>query len=468
MTAPTMSLTPQWVQQAILYHIFPLGALGAEIRNPWVSDDTSRPPLHRIRDLVRWIPHLQQMGVNTLLLGPIWNSESHGYDTVELGQPDPRLGSREDYKWTFSQFKKNGFRLVLDAVFNHVGRHFPKFQSILQLKQQSPWKHWFSGLDFKPGSPYGDDVFYDTWDGHWKLVKLRLDQSEVRQYLLDQVGQWIAEYEIDGLRLDAADTIDPAFWPLLRSHTSTIKPDFWLFGEQVFGDYRNIAGPQSLHGTTNYECYKGFWSSANETNMHEVAHSLKRQYQDPGIYNDLVLVNFLDNHDVDRIASKMRVPSRLYPLHILLLTLPGVPALYYGSEFGLLGTKEKTSDWPLRPHLDPAGMHLQGTQPNLPQEIQRLTTLRYNFPALTQGSYREIGVGPDWLVFERTLHDQTVVVAISISPNPQSQTIALPKNGCWKDVLNGDTFEAESSQDGKASKLVISIPACWGRVLLKE
>ena len=227
-------------------------------------------------------------------------------------------------------------------------------------------------------------------------------------------------------------------------------------------DYRHLAGPESLHGATNYEAYKGFWSSANDRNMHEVAYALKRQFQSPGIYRHLSLVNFLDNHDVNRIASVLAEPAHLYPLHLLLLTLPGTPALYYGSETGLAATKGQ-DDWPLRPRLRPEG--LSGIAPSLPGDIARLAALRREHPVLAQGAYRELSVGPDWLVFQRGEGQDAALVLVSLAQDARTLEVSLAGlgdsgAGLWRDVLNGGDFAAEAR-----GLLRLELPGCWGRVL---
>lgn len=447
--------TPSWTAQAIIYHIYPLGALGAEHHNPGPME-----PKPRIRDLVQWIPHLKELGVNTLLLGPIWNSESHGYDTIDLRTLDPRLGTNEDLAWTLSQLKSAGFRILLDAVFNHVGRRFFGFLDVQHHREQSPYRHWFSGLSFDPSSPMGDGIVYDTWDGHWSLVKLRVEHPEVQAYIVDSLRHWITEYDIDGIRLDAADVIDPQLWPVLRDVAGGVKPEFWLFGEQVFGDYRTIAGDNRLHGVTNYECYKGFWSSVNDRNMYEIAYALRRQFEEPGLYTHLAMVNFLDNHDVPRIASKLTQAHGVFPLYLLLSAIPGIPAIYYGSESAVPGVKA-SDDWPLRPALSVQEIKTRGGHPELVETLGRLMALRKQTPELLYGDYTQVQVDSEYLIFRRRYEDSQVLVGISIADH--DRVISMPElaGSAWESLLDPDL--PITRVDGGIPE--ITLPANWGFII---
>ncbi len=335
-----------WSESAFFYHIYPLGLCGA----PYFNDFTSAP-VNRLEKLFPWLDHLQSLGVNALYLGPLFESSEHGYDTADYFHVDRRLGDQALLQRFSAEVHRRGMKLILDGVFNHVGRHFWAFRDLLEKGGGSPYADWFAGLRFDQHNGYGDPFTYDTWGDYESLVRLNLHNPQVREHLLQAVASWIEDYDIDGLRLDAADCVDAGFQDELAAFTSQLKPDFWLLGEITAGDYRRWTQPGRLHSVTNYEAYKGLYSSHNDSNYFEITHTLERQFGAGGLYRGLPLYNFADNHDVNRIANVLKSPTHLFPLHMLLFSMPGVPSIYYGSEFGLPGTKADT-DWPLRPELN--------------------------------------------------------------------------------------------------------------------
>ncbi len=220
----------------------------------------------------------------------------------------------------------------MDGVFNHVGRDFWAFRDLLSRPESSPYQSWFAGFQLGKRSPLGDPFWYEDWNGHYSLVKLNLAHPDVRSHLFQAIETWMREYRIDGLWLDAADVLDPSFIHDLGSFFRGLKPDFWMWGEIIHGDYRRWANPDMLDAVTNYEVCKGLHSSLNDRNYFEIACALNRQFGPNGLYRGLPLYNFADNHDVNRVASDLKHPDHLYPLYALLFSMPGVSSLYYGSE----------------------------------------------------------------------------------------------------------------------------------------
>lgn len=451
-------MTPSWTKDAIFYHIYPLGLVGA----PQVND-LSQSAVSRLDKLIPWLDHIKDLGVNALYLGPVFQSSRHGYDTIDYYHVDRRLGDNGTLERFADAVHQRGMRLVLDAVLNHVGRQFWAFEDIIKLKQKSDYRDWFKNLRFDGRSPAGDPFQYESWQGHYSLVNLNLSHPHVRAHLLDAVGMWMDRFGIDGLRLDAADCIDLDFLRTLRDFTKARRADFWLMGEIVHGDYRKWANPETLDTVTNYETYKSLYSSLVEANYHEVAYALNRQFGPDGIYRDLWLYNFVDNHDVDRVASKLQDSDLLYPLYLLLFTMPGIPSIYYGSEWGIKGQKEGWSDAALRPALDLGRMGSAASQPDLAWDIQRLAALRKSFPALRLGDYRQVLVNPKQLVFQRQFEGERMIIALN--SDSQSANIDIPvdkRSGAFVDVLHDNQgFEI---RDGS---LQLHLPARWGRVLLR-
>ena len=450
-------MNSSWTKDAIFYHIYPLGLCAAPERN-----DLTLPAVERLNTLTPWLNHIQSLGANAIYLGPVLQSSSHGYDTIDYYQVDRRLGDNQTLARFADALHKRGMRLVLDAVFNHVGRDFWAFQDILVHGEKSHYRDWFHNLRFGEKSPKGDPFQYESWDGHYSLVKLNLKNRDVRAHIFDAVAMWMDQFGIDGLRLDAADCIDLDFLQALHDFTKARRPDFWLIGEVVHGDYREWANPATLDSVTNYECYKGLYASLKDANYFEIAYGINRQFGDDGIYRGIPLYNFVDNHDVDRVASKLNDPGLLYPLYMLLFTMPGIPSIYYGSEWGITGVKARWTDAPLRPALDIKSMMHKAPQPDLSSVIQRLSKIRQASPALKSGTYRQIFVDHKQYAFLRQLEEEKVLIILNSDVEKKELVLEVPwREGVLKDQLNpGGPF---SIHDGKVR---LSIPPRWGRILL--
>lgn len=243
----------------------------------------------------------------------------------------------------------------------------------------------------------GDPFWYEGWSGHYDLVKLNLNNPYVVEHLLNAVGMWIDEFGIDGLRLDAADCVDLGFFKKLKEFCKGKRPDFWLMGEIIHGDYNRWANSEALDSVTNYECYKGIYSSHNDHNYFEIAHSLQRQFAQGGIYQNLCLYNFLDNHDVDRIASHLKEQNHLENTYTIMYCMPGVPSIYYGSEWGISGSRTNTSDDALRPEINLG--QINNANENLNSYLKKLGNIRKSLEALQFGNYNNEYIRNEQLVF---------------------------------------------------------------------
>ena len=430
--------------------------VGAPRRN-----DFGAAPVARLEKLYPWLDHIQSLGATAIYLGPLFKSTAHGYDTADYFQVDRRLGDRAVLADFAREVHRRGLRLVLDGVFNHVGRDFWAFRDVQQHRQDSAFCGWFQGLDFNRPSPAGDPFWYEGWSGHYDLVKLNLDHPEVREHLFEAVRMWVEEFEIDGLRLDAADQLSDEFQRALAAHCRGLRSDFWLMGEMVHGDYRQLANPEMLDATTNYELYKSLYSSHVDRNYFELAYALNRQFGPEGIYRGLNLYNFADNHDVNRIASSLKNQAHLYPLYCLLFTMPGIPSIYYGSEWGLGGRRSVYSDAALRPALE-LSQAATAPQPGLARDIARLAALRRQNPALVHGDYAQLHVSAEQFAFTRHHPAGAMVVAVNAAPSPVVLDLELPFSAhCLEDLLNpGDVFPVVNGR-----VRLEPLNAGWARVL---
>ena len=415
-----------WAYISIFYQIYPIGFCGAPVHNDGVC-------VPRIRKLMDWSEYLQTLGVDSILLNPIFESDNHGYDTRDFKTIDCRLGTNEDFKEVCEDLHKHNVKIVLDGVFNHVGRGFWAFKDVQEKKWDSPYKDWFH-ISFDGNSCYNDGFWYEGWEGHFELVKLNLQNPAVVDYLMECVKYWIDEFDIDGLRLDVAYSLDHNFMRRLRSYTQELKPDFALIGEVLFGDYNIIVNDEMLHSCTNYECYKGLYSSFNSMNMFEIAHSLHRQFGSDQwcIYRGKHLMTFVDNHDVTRLASILTNKKHIPLAYGLLMGMPGIPCLYYGSEWAEQGEKAPDNDYALRPCFEEP-------KPNeLTEFIKKLIRVRQESDALCNGAYKNVVIQNHQLVFERCSEKERVIVAINAADYPYTAN-AGELNGTAADLLTGET-----------------------------
>jgi glycosidase len=450
------------MRDRIFYHIYPLGFCGAPPENDFTS-----PAGSGLRSLTGQIPRLRDLGINAVYIGPLFESSAHGYDTVDYFWVDRRLGNNEDLKSLVRACHDAGIRVILDAVFNHSGRHFFAFKDIQQKREASPYRDWYAALDFSKTSPRGDSFSYEGWAGCYDLVKFNGRGRAARDHLFEAAEFWIREFDIDGLRLDAAAELLPDFMDELSARCKKTKPRFWLLGEVVGGDYRNWACEGRLDSVTNYELYKGLWSSFNDKNFYELAWTLNRQWGPEGIYRDIPLYNFADNHDVNRTASSLKNRSHLFPLYGILFCLPGVPSLYYGSEYGITGERSETSDRALRPQWNPrwASASDTGGAAALYRSIRDFIRLRKDHPCLREGAYRQIYLSHEQFAFTREKGPEQALVAVNAAADQRIVHIPgkelPPGEGRWRDLLSGEEFSAA------AGGLTLALHPSWLRILLR-
>ncbi len=448
-----------WSEDAIFYHIYPLGSSGAPPIN-----DTRSEPAARLAGMTPWISYLQNLGVNALYIGPLFESATHGYDTTDYCTVDRRLGTNADLRDFVHICHDHGIRVVFDAVFNHVGRNHFAFRDLQVNGRDSRFKDIFY-TDFTRQSPYEDGFWYEGWNRHYNLVKLNLKNAFTKRYLFDVIAFWMDAFAPDGLRLDAADCMDTDFFPELHAFCKSRRADFWLMGEVVHGNYRRWANATGLDSVTNYECYKGLWSSHNDGNYFEIEYSMNRQFGTNGIYKGLSLYTFADNHDVDRVASTLNDPAHLFPLYILLFTIPGVPSIYYGSEWGIPGKKAKGSDAAIRPAIDLSTFLRSPVNRDLQVVLRRLITLRKQLIALRRGSYQSLYIASKQYGFLRQ-HDKAASV-VAVNSDKATAAISMPVPLSDKTVLT-DVLNDNEQFEVQNGKLCLPLSPCWGRILIPQ
>ena len=434
-----------WAYESVFYQIYPLGFCGAPFENDGVQT-------HKIKKVEEWIPHMKKLGINAIYFSPVFESDTHGYNTRDYKKIDVRIGTNQDFKEVCQRLHENGIRVVLDGVFNHVGRGFYQFQDVLKNRENSPYLNWFH-INLGGNSNYNDGLWYEGWEGNYDLVKLNLQNGEVVHHILDAVQYWIDEFDIDGIRLDCANVLDFGFMQELRQYTEQMKKDFWLMGEVIHGEYSRWVNSQMLHSVTNYELHKSIYSGFNDHNFFEIAHNVRRL---ESVGRDLY--TFVDNHDEDRIASKLRNPDHLFPVYLSLFTLPGIPSVYYGSEWGISGRRSNWSDDELRPSIS---ISQAGTlHCKLTDQIALLAKIHCEEEALHHGRYEELFLTNRQYAYAR--HGQSSMLITILNNDEQEAVVTVPipnhaEQAC--DMFSGAVIPVIDN------KFTISLKPCSGTIL---
>lgn len=419
-----------WYDEAVFYHIYPLGLTGAPKQNSYGE------PEHRLNTLIPWISHIKNIGCNAIYIGPLFESVGHGYETTDYKKLDSRLGTNEDLTNFVAECHKQGVRVILDGVFNHTGRDFFAFKDIRQNRENSQYKDWYCNVNFWGNNSFNDGFSYENWGGHDLLAKLNQHNPAVRDYICDVIRFWVKEYDIDGIRLDAADVMDFEYMKALRHVANEVKPDFWLMGEVIHGNYSRWANEGTLHSVTNYMLHKALFSGHNDHNYFEVAHTIK--YVSNMVGDKLRLYSFVDNHDVERIYTKLSNKAHYVPVHVMLYTLPGIPSLYYGSEFGIEGRKERSSDDSLRPALNYEDYKDAIETNSCTKLIAALGKIRRNTPALCYGEYKELLLQTSHYAYARVLDGKSVIATVNNSDNDVYMDLQAGNSSEYVGALTGE------------------------------
>jgi glycosidase len=358
-----------WADHAVLWQVYPLGFTGAE----WEAVLPAEPARHRLPQLTAWLDYAVELGCSGLLLGPIFASETHGYDTVDHFRVDPRLGDSGDFDALVTAARDRGLRLILDGVFNHVGRKFPAFQAALRGGPGTPAARWFK-------RDHGGE--FSVFEGHRQLVEFDHDEPAVLGYVVEVMNHWLGR-GAGGWRLDAAYAVPAGFWSKALPAVREQHPDAWFLGEMIHGDYAAYAAESGLDSITQYEVWKAIWSSLNDRNFFELDHALGRHND---FLDGVIPQTFVGNHDVTRLATTLNDERHLGHALAVLFCVGGVPSVYYGDEQGFRGLKEERAggDDEIRPAFPAsvAGLAPEGWP--VYRLHQRLIGFRRRHPWLTR------------------------------------------------------------------------------------
>ena len=426
----------KWYDGAVFYHIYPIGMTGAPRTNTFEAGE------HRLNKLLDWLPHIKEIGCDAIYIGPLFESVAHGYETADYKKLDSRLGDNNDLINFVKACHESGIKVIVDGVFNHVGREFFAFKDLKEHRENSAYRDWFKNIHFDWNNDYNDGLYYDSWDGHGTLVNLNHQNPAVREYFLDVARFWISEFDIDGIRLDAADVLDFTFMRELRSVTDSCKQDFWLLGEVIHGDYTRWVNNEMLHSVTNYWLHKALYSGHNDHNYFEIAHTVKR-CTDMGMHIANAFYNFVDNHDVARIITKLNNKAHFFPVHVLLYTLPGKPSIYYGYEFAIEGEKKPYADEILRPELKIEDYKDAVNTNENTKRIAALGNMRLNNQWVGEAGYRELLLTNRQYAFLREYGDKRLVAIVNNDDN--NADINLNIGGRFTELFSGETRDFDGN-----------------------
>lgn len=399
---------PAWPEHVFWWHVYPLGFVGAPIRD---DVDPDAEPAHRLDRFEPWLDHVIELGLNGLLLGPVFASETHGYDTVDHFRIDPRLGDDEDFDRLVSAARERGIRILLDGVFNHVGRGHPAFRAFADGGDDP-------GL-FRARRVDGR-VEADVFEGHDALVALDHSSEAVADLVVEVMCHWL-ERGIDGWRLDAAYAVPPEFWSRVLPRVRERFPEVWVVGEVIHGDAAEIVRASSMDALTQYELWQGIWHGISDRNLFELSHAIERHDE---LLATFVPQTFVGNHDVTRIASAVG-PDLVPHALAVLFTVAGTPSVYAGDEFGWTGVKEQRlgGDDAVRPEF-PADPGEVDADARILQAHQALIALRRRKPWLWRAHTDVIEVTNTAVALRTAVGDDAVVVALNIGDEPVTLPVA--------------------------------------------
>ena len=255
-------MEPDWVEHAIWWQVHPLSFVGAE------SDSAGVALTHRLGRIVDWFDYAVELGASGVALGPVFASGTHGYDITDHFRIDPRLGDDADFRALVAAAHDRGLRVLLDGVFNHVGREFPAF---VAAEAGGPEAAWFRRAE---------DGGWATFEGHDMLVALNHDEPAVAEHVVAVMGHWLAA-GADGWRLDAAYAVPPAFWARVLPQVRERFPDAYVVGEVIHGEYADIVEASGMDAVTQYELWKAIRNAIEERNLFELDHALGRHNDMP-------------------------------------------------------------------------------------------------------------------------------------------------------------------------------------------
>ncbi|MCJ2023199.1 alpha-amylase family protein [Methylobacterium sp. J-067] len=425
---------PAWIDHAVWWHVFPLGFVGAE-----AEAISSSPVAHRLAHLHAWLDYAVELGVSGLALGPIFAASTHGYDTVDHYRIDPRLGDDADFDALVQAARARGLRLLLDGVFNHVGLGHPAYREVLRRGPEADRANWFK-LSWPRGTASGTEPDYACFEGHRQLVTFNHDEPELADHVTSVMRHWLSR-GADGWRLDAAYAVPRHFWSSVLPRVRETHPDAYIVGEVIHGDYAGIVRDTSMDAVTQYELWKAIWSALNDRNLFELDHALERHNR---FLDTFVPLTFVGNHDVTRIASRLKDDRHLPHALAILFTCGGTPSIYAGDEQALRGVKEERvgGDDAVRPTFPPTPTALAPCGWSTYRLHQCLIGLRRRYPWLHRARTQQVHLTNEQAVLTISEGSQYLLLAMNLSDD----TVLLPASNA--SLIEAGAGELTANADG--------------------
>lgn len=408
---------PAWVEHGIWWHVYPLGATGAPIRPAGPADGAPAP---RLESLVAWLDYLVDLGANGLALGPVFESSTHGYDTTDHFRIDPRLGDDAVFDRLAEACRDRGVALMLDGVLNHVGTAHPLFRAAVAGGGERRL-FYFDDADGSSGPP-APGPGYAVFEGHEGLAVLNHDSDEVADLAVSVLSHWLGR-GASAWRLDAAYAVPPSFWARVLPRVRSEFPDAWFVGEVIHGDYRGIVERSSMDSLTQYELWKAIWSCLLDENFFELDWCLNRHN---AFLDAFVPLTFVGNHDVTRLASRIGDAKAALAVTIL-LTVGGIPSIYYGDEQAFRGVKTDRpgGDDEVRPVLPPGPEGLSPLGDWLYRWHQALIGLRRRHPWLAGARTERMALENRFMEYDAVGGEgRRIRVRLSLDPVPRVEVEA--------------------------------------------
>lgn len=447
-----------WYDNAVFYQIQPLSLCGCE------QESTAAEGSH-FAELLLWAGHAKKMGCNAIYIGPVLKTDTNGNGITDYYKIDSRLGTNEDFKGWVAKCHAMGLRVVIEVVFNHVGRGFFAFENLKKNRKKSPYRDWFCNINFSGDNTYGDGFSYESWGGYQRLVKLNMLSPWLHDYHFDAVRFWINEFDIDGIRIGAIDEMDYDFIKELRKIGQNAKRDFWMLGELTDGEYARWVNDKMLHCAVNSPLQKQMVLAHNSAYYPMVSRCV-RETNEQCPYTKLY--TFIDSPDVSRIYEKLNHKEHRRLITLLQYTVYGTPALYCGSEFSSIRTREGEAE-----DAAPALLRLSDHKDAYMQDAVThlhclLCRANQQFPELFFGHYQELMVSEKQYLFARVLRKKALLVALNCGESAVSIEVPYLKHVKKAvNVLEADIRWEESPEKSLDLSACKELPVNGQRLLLE-
>lgn len=401
--------TPDWLEHAIGWHVYPLGFTGAPVHGD-ESDAAvaAAPGTARLDHLIDWLDYVQELGLNVLQLGPIFESATHGYDTLDYFRIDRRLGDDAAFDRLIAAAHERGIKVLLDGVFNHLSSQAPMFREALDDPDSASAKLF--DVDRS-----GEEPTAPCFEGHLDLVEFDHRAPETAEFVESVMRHWL-ERGIDGWRLDAAYAVDPDFWARVLPSVRADFPHAFVYGEVIHGDYVDIVTRSTMDSVTEYELWKATWSALKDHNFYELEWTLGRH---DAFLESFVPVTFVGNHDVTRIASRVGQDKAVLAL-VVLMTVGGIPLIYYGDEQGYTGVKEERfgGDDQVRPVFPATPEELSSLGNWMHNAHRQLIGLRRRHPWLHRATVTVTSIANERITYDVGADGRSLSVALEVTGKP--------------------------------------------------